>query len=77
MPTMFMFICPGQLVIGEKYFLRETRAYDPMPKYAEVFLIDYDSCPAFVYVVNREGIVERCSQVDLFQKSIVGRKLFH
>ena len=72
MPTMFMFVHPDKLMIGEKYYLRENSVDDSIPKHKEVTFISYDSSFGFVYVANGDGIVERCAKADLFQKLVIG-----
>jgi hypothetical protein len=74
MPTLFMFVHPDKLNVGEKYYLRDYLVYDPIPKYTEVTFIGYDSSPALVYVVNADENVERCTRTDLFQKLVVVRQ---
>lgn len=72
MPTLFRFVHPDELVIGKRYYLRETSLEDSMPKYNEVTLIDANSSDEFVTILYEHGLVERCAWADLYIKSIVG-----
>ena len=72
MTTICMFVRPERLIISEKYHLRLSLAYDSFPKYVEVTFVDYDTCPAYVFIQNAEEDVMRCNRADLFQILVVG-----
>ena len=75
MSAIYMLMRPDQLEIGRKYWLRESTAYEPLPRHVEVTFVGYDSCPAFVFVRDPSGYVGRCARSDLFSRSasVMGR----
>ncbi len=61
-------IRPDTLEINQEYLFFETRANQPQQKFQPVKLYAYDTCPAFVIVMNRTGNKWRCLREELFVK---------
>jgi hypothetical protein len=63
-------IRPVTLEINQEYLFFETRANGHHPNLLPVKLYAYDTCPAFVIVMNRTGNRWRCLREELFIQKI-------
>lgn len=65
-------IRPDTLEINQEYLFFETRANGPQQNLLPVKLYAYDTCPAFVIVINRTGNKWRCLREELFISRTAG-----